>query len=375
MEHPIDVGAFSKQVAKVCGPGTPAKLKQMAAAGLAPLGPIDLVNALYILAYDIDEALGNQARQALQKMPQNMLFNALEKQDNGSVLDGLARILLTNHEAEQKILLNRASLPETVIWIAAETGNEKVLEMIAANEARMLEHPKIIETLYFNKATLMSTADRAIELAIRNQIELTGIPSFAEVKAAIEGNAAPVMDEDPISDEEFKENLDNQEWEELDEAHLDATQTHRPSQPPSVPPSKNAERLQKVVTRMTPAQKIRLATLGNSNQRSLLIRDANKLVIMACVKSPVINESEVMRYTKYRSLPEEAVRYIGKKREWIKHYAVKLNLVQNPKTPVDLAMRFLQHLRTPDVRALERDKNIPQAIATAAKRLRNKRTR
>ena len=107
---------------------------------------------------------------------------------------------------------------------------------------------------------------------------------------------------------------------------------------------------------------------------------ATKAKVSACAaptasgtKSPTINESEIRRYCTFRNLPDEVVRYMAKKREWIRHYQVKLNLVQNPKCPIDISMRFLMHLRTPDVRALERDKNIPQAVATAAKRLRQKR--
>ena len=49
----------------------------------------------------------------------------------------------------------------------------------------MLEHPPIIESLYMNKATRMSTADRIIELAVRHKLELTGIPAYKEVAIAI----------------------------------------------------------------------------------------------------------------------------------------------------------------------------------------------
>jgi hypothetical protein len=123
------------------------------------------------------------------------------------------------------------------------------------------------------------------------------------------------------------------------------------------------------------SSKIRLATLGSSNQRAVLIRDANKLVSMAVIKSPGIRESEVMQYSKYRSLPEEALRYMASKRDWIKHYPVKMNLVQNPRCPIEYALRFLTHLRPPDLRAIERDRNVPNAISRAAKQLREKRTR
>ena len=75
--------------------------------------------------------------------------------------------------------------------IALRTGLNKstvsslVAELIATNEERMLAHPAIIERLYMNKATRMSTADRIIEIAVRHRLELTGIPAYKEVSIAI----------------------------------------------------------------------------------------------------------------------------------------------------------------------------------------------
>jgi len=124
---------------------------------------------------------------------------------------------------------------------------------------------------------------------------------------------------------------------------------------------------------MTVSQKIRVATLGNANQRAVLVRDANKLVVMAVLKSPGLGDSEVIRYSQARSLPEEAIRHIAQKREWTKLYQVKLNLVNNPRTPLQDALRFLTHLRPNDVRLLENSREVPRAICNAARQLRSKR--
>jgi hypothetical protein len=64
----------------------------------------------------------------------------------------------------------------------------------------------------------------------------------------------------------------------------------------------------------------------------------------------------------------EVIRYIAKRREWIKLYQVKLNLVLNAKTPMNDAMSLLGHLYPHDVRKVSRSKNIPSALAQAAKR-------
>ena len=137
--------------------------------------------------------------------------------------------------------------------------------------------------------------------------------------------------------------------------------------------SPTVDAVEQALAKMSIASKIRVATLGTAGQRSILIRESNKLIVMAVVKSPGIGESEVRQYSSYRTLPEEALRYIAKNRDWVKHYSVKLNLVKNPRTPIEFSLRFLSMLRQNDVKLLVRDKNVPGAISKAAKQLVSKR--
>jgi hypothetical protein len=62
------------------------------------------------------------------------------------------------------------------------------------------------------------------------------------------------------------------------------------------------------------------------------------------------------------------VTYISNNRDWTKLYRVKLNLVMNPKTPMSRAMHLLGHLHPSDIRKVATSKNVPSALATAAKR-------
>jgi hypothetical protein len=128
-----------------------------------------------------------------------------------------------------------------------------------------------------------------------------------------------------------------------------------------------------LISQLRPMEKIRMALLGNAFERAVLIRDANKSVCMSAIKSPRVKENEIVAFSHNRSLPHEVVRYIAMRREWTKLYAVKLNLVLNPKTPLSQAMGFLGHLHAHDVRKVSRSKNIPAALATAAKRRANQR--
>ena len=101
----------------------------------------------------------------------------------------------------------------------------------------------------------------------------------------------------------------------------------------------------------------------------MLIRDSNKAVAMSAIKSPKVNDNEVVAYAGNRTLHARRHPYIAtKRREWTKLYTVQLKLVLNPKTPMALAMKFLGQLHLHDVRKVAHSRNIPNALTVAAKR-------
>lgn len=379
MEHPASLTDLSVQAARILAPDAPPQLRMMAASGLAPLGPVDLVSVLYALSYNQDESLATKAGASLGKLPDKVLFGALEQDLDPAVLDGVARLLVRRDDAVERVLLNRLVHDETIVWLTEKLRSEKLLEIVAANEERMLRAPRIIEALYMNKVARMSTVDRAIELAVRNGLKLDGIPTFSEAKAAIEGQLIPEeSDELQKENDDFSAALMDEKLLDVDDATLDDILDSLESPENS---SQNTDKIEEAVAVgaslaiLTVSQKIRMAMLGNSTQRAVLVRDSNRLVTMAVLKSPGIGDSEVVRYSRARSLPEEAVRYIASRREWTKQYQIKVNLVNNPRTPLQDALRFLNHLRPIDVRGLERSKDVPQSIVNAAKQLRQKRSR
>jgi hypothetical protein len=112
------------------------------------------------------------------------LNGALSAELEPFVLHKLVPSYLANAEVMERVLAQPRIALETVAE-AASHCSEHVAELIAVNEERMLAHPPIIERLYMNKATRMSTADRIIEIAVRNKLERTGIPAYKEVAIAI----------------------------------------------------------------------------------------------------------------------------------------------------------------------------------------------
>jgi|YNPNPStandDraft_1061719.scaffolds.fasta_scaffold87958_2 hypothetical protein len=133
------------------------------------------------------------------------------------------------------------------------------------------------------------------------------------------------------------------------------------------------QNLYQKIIKMSIPQKIRLAMMGNREARNILILDHNKAVVMAVLRSPKLTENDVFTFAQQRNLAEEVYKYIARNKNWIKNYALKLALVNNPKTPLAIALRFLDHLQERDLKNLSRSKNVSNVLAKAAAQLLLKR--
>jgi hypothetical protein len=124
---------------------------------------------------------------------------------------------------------------------------------------------------------------------------------------------------------------------------------------------------------MTIAQKIRVAVLGSAAERSLLMRDHNRLVASAAIHSPLVQEPEVIRISASRVVSDEVLRAISLNRDWLRNHMVKLNLVVNPRTPYAMAIKLVPHLREHELKSIAKSKNVTAPIATAAKQQLNRK--
>ena len=123
------------------------------------------------------------------------------------------------------------------------------------------------------------------------------------------------------------------------------------------------------IQKLSVSEKILLALRGGKEVRSFLLRDPNKDVSLSVLENPKITEAEIEVIAKSRSTPEEALRRIIKKREWMKTYGVMHALVTNPKTPPGIVLPLISELRTLDLSLLSKNKNVAEGIRATAKRL------
>lgn len=126
--------------------------------------------------------------------------------------------------------------------------------------------------------------------------------------------------------------------------------------------------LQKIQS-LSVGERLQLALKGNKEIRSILIKDTNKQVVLSVLENQKITETEIEMIAKSRSVPEDALRIISKNREWLKNYAIMLALVTNPKTPPGISVTFVINLKIKDLALLDKNKNVPELVRSAAKRL------
>jgi hypothetical protein len=127
--------------------------------------------------------------------------------------------------------------------------------------------------------------------------------------------------------------------------------------------------LQRRLTTMSMADKIKLAYKGNKSARDILVRDPNKIIGVAVVKSGRITETEVMAIAMNRSINEEVIRALTENREYLRKYPVKLALANNPKTPIPTAMGLLNSLHVNDLKKLAKNRNVGSAVFMQANKL------
>lgn len=125
----------------------------------------------------------------------------------------------------------------------------------------------------------------------------------------------------------------------------------------------------KMVQLMGISEKIKMALSGDKEWRSILVKDANKLVSSGVIKNPRITEAEILTLIKSGISNDEIMRLICANKEWIKNYKIRKALIENNRTPLQNATRYLGTMGEKDLASFAKSKNISSVISTMAKRL------
>lgn len=348
---------------KLVDPAGPAPLRQMAAKGLAPgLKPADALSVLVVLSRGEDDALATIARGTLAALPPQMLSGMLGAPLHPLALDAIAPFYAKNLEVAEKILTHANVAVETVATMAT-MSSEAVSELIATNEQRLLAAPAIIEALYRNKATRMSTTDRIVELAVRNSIELTGIAAYRELAHVLQNELIPEPTDEPTYDDiAFLEADASAEetagiLEDVAEVDKDTGKEVLKEQ---------FKKQDKKFQDLNTSGKIRRATIGKATDRMLAMRDTNPLVRAAGAKSEALTVEEATLVAGNFNMSEDVLRILGNNRALTQKHVIVVKLAMNPRTPFAISAKFIPFLRDGELRLLAASKNVKGDLAKAA---------
>jgi hypothetical protein len=332
----------------------PVEVRALAAAGALPLPPVELLTVLFVLCHDPEARVKERARQSFERLPETVLSAALSGPAGPAVLSFCAHAFRDQPDRLERIALN-ASADDATIAFLASLPHRRVVEIISNNQARMLRCPDIVEALGQNPFTGRAVIDRILGFL--------GLERHAHEEPDEEFEESALDAPQPIDDEQARAVLAAVLGEDAtgfarelieDGVRLDEEKT---------------KSLHALIQKMSVFDKVKLARIGNGEARALLVRDRNKLVAAAAVRSPKVQPQEVVAFAKARNVSDEVLRIIACSREWTRSYAVKLALSSNPKCPQQWAMRFLSHLQEKDLRAIMKSKDVPAAISTQARRM------
>lgn len=366
-ECPIPLENLPANIQKNVGPSAPGPLKMMTARGLAPLPPRDLVTAQFALTFDDDEKIAKSATDSLAGMDARIANAVLaDQQLDPHVLGHLASALATNDAYAEKLLLNPKT-PSTAFVDVARVCSEAIAEIIANNQARILEVPDIVQGLAENANALKSSVDRVVDFLVRNGVILEGMRQFEEALLRLNGDerkkaadkiALPkhLLDEQFLTDEEKEELSRERRLIDEDDEMLEEDQK---------------ESVNQQLRNMSAAQKVAMATKGNKTVRSECMRDTNRLVALAAITSPAVTEQEVIAAAQSRTVHQDVIAHIArdKQNNWVRIYQVKNALVNNPKTPLPEAMKLVPMLNLRDQKQVAKSKNVPAGVRNMASKL------
>jgi len=371
---PVPLSALPANFQKHVDPGAPVPLRMMGAKALVPMAPKEMATALFMLTFDADAAVRDAATKSAAGLPDRILSVALRDESiDPPVLDYYAGTYAAKTEYLEMLVLN-PSTPDATVQRITASATERVLEIVAQNQLRMLRHPDIVRALVSNAAARPSTVDNVCDFCVRSGLTLEDVPAFREARRRIHGDEAQAKKAAAL--QRLSESQAEAALEKMGATGPDAEE--KPLAPGSA--EEQAEEQKKLsitqqIMKLGVAKKVEWANKkGNKEVRTILLRDPNKLVQLAVIQSSRITEGEIAKVALSRTAPQEVLQYIYNNRQLVKNYQIKVNLINNPKMPVAVSMRFLSSLRAAEVKAVAKNKNVPQGLANAAKKLLEKKT-
>ena len=299
----------------------PRERKIAVCSGGAHLAPADRAEILAVLAGDADEMVSERAQQAILSQPTEAFVEALKREKAIPALFAYAgKHLADKPGVSDAMVQNQNCAAEYLVPVARHLS--------ALGITALME-------------------------------ELERVSESAALAAALEHSSFITADQ--------KRQLHELMGSAIDEAALAEAAAE------AEPDVAKRQTLLMRLAKMNVSERVQFAIKGGSEARRTLIRDSNKVVQRAVLQSPRLTDQEVEAFATMTSLTDEILRLIASNRKFRKNYAVVRNLLNNPKTPLDVSLHMLPMCNAMDLKKLTTNKNVPETLRTTATKLQRTR--
>jgi hypothetical protein len=315
------------------------QLQLLAADGLLPLPPEQLISLQVDLAAGADAAVAERAKDSLRRIDPRIAGPFLESHAGESVLAFFAEEV--SHPALIETIVRRRDIPRRILVRLARRVPPDLQEILLLRQDAIVEEPAILEALEENPQVSSYSQRRIAEY--RQHL----LPRQKSAPAPLEVSPFEEMDD-----------------ETLEEVIASVRKL------PTTGEIEDKTGLSEGQIRLLPVPaRLKLARGAPRTLRAILLRDSNSQVAVSVLINNALSEQEIEQTAGNRSVAEEVLEAIAKRREWVNRYTVTKALVQNPRTPLPTALRLVPKLSVRDLRDLGRDRNVPDAVRSTALRL------
>jgi hypothetical protein len=339
--------------------GVPKDLRLMAAQGLLPLKPTDIVELFHFLLSDKEQEIADTAKASLLGRPVDEMLPILKDRETPAFV--LAWALLHREERElREVVLQNPSLPDEAVEELAPRLHEALAELVVINQVRLLRRTSLLVALEGNPDLNNDQRRRLREL--RESFHIGEEPEAPPAPPP-----PPAPEEEPAAEEEEP----SQELPPEEEAAAGfLTEEEALVRYLSEDERRQTEKVSAMqrLYRLNTAEKVITALKGSREERAILVRDPNRIVSTAVLGSPRITEAEIESFAGMKSVSDDILRQIGTNRDWTKKYGVMANLVRNPRTPLAISIGMVARLNPRDIKSIAVDRNVPEVIRKHAQR-------
>ncbi len=126
--------------------------------------------------------------------------------------------------------------------------------------------------------------------------------------------------------------------------------------------------LHRQIGALTVGERIRLARVATRPVRKVLIRDVEKQLHLVVMTNPKTSDAELEEWSAMPAVSAEALRWISNQKRLMSRLNFQMNLVQNPSTPQEIALRLIAVLPISELHRIMKSTKVRETLRKAAKK-------